>query len=81
MMESAVIYARQSSGSDDYSESVEVQIRNCGNLAKKSNLQVIGIFQDLNVSGKTYPEGWEILAENDLCRVVVLKSDHTTGLR
>ena len=64
-METAVIYARQSSGSDDYSESVEVQIRNCRNLAASSNLNVLAIFQDLNVSGKTYPEGWEVLAQND----------------
>ena len=61
----AVIYARQSSGNDDYSESVENQIANCLALAKKSGLAVIGCFSDLNTSGKTYPEGAENIAAND----------------
>ena len=61
----AIIYARQSSGSDDFSESVENQITNCQNLARKENLTVIGCFSDLNTSGKTYPEGAEKIAEND----------------
>ena len=61
----AIIYARQSSGSDDYSESVENQIANCLSLAKKENLTVIGCFSDLNTSGKTYPEGAESIAEHD----------------
>ena len=64
-MEKAVIYARQSSGSDDYSESVAVQIRNCRHLAEHSKIKVVAVFQDLNVSGKTYPEGWETLAASD----------------
>lgn len=61
----AIIYARQSSGSDDISESVENQIANCKKQAEKENYQVIGIFSDLNTSGKTYPEGAESIAEND----------------
>ena len=61
----AIIYARQSSGSDDYSESVETQIENCRRLAEKKNLSVIGCFSDLNTSGKTYPAGAENVAEND----------------
>ncbi len=61
----AVIYARQSSGSDDYSESVENQIANCLALAKKNGLTVVGCFSDLNTSGKTYPEGAENIAAND----------------
>ena len=65
MMSKAVIYARQSSGSDDYSDSVENQIANCRLLAEKENLQVIGCFSDLNTSGKTYPEGAEAIAGND----------------
>jgi len=65
MMSKAVIYARQSSGSDDYSDSVENQIANCRRLAEKENLQVIGCFSDLNTSGKTYPEGAETIAGND----------------
>ena len=65
MRQRAVIYARQSSGSDDYSESVEVQIFNCRQLANSKHLEVIGIFSDLNISGKTYPAGWETLAGAD----------------
>ena len=61
----AVIYARQSSGADDYSESIERQKENCRKLAEKENLEVIGVFQDLNTSGKTYPAGAEDLAEKD----------------
>ena len=61
----AVIYARQSSGADDFSESVERQIENCKKLAEKENLEIVGIFSDLNTSGKTYPTGAEKIAEND----------------
>ena len=61
----AVIYARQSSGADDYSESVEIQIENCKTLAAKENIRITGIFSDLNTSGKTYPSGAEGIAAND----------------
>lgn len=61
----AVIYARQSSGADDFSASVETQIENCKALAEKEGIEIIGIFSDLNTSGKTYPEGAEKIAEND----------------
>lgn len=61
----ALIYARQSSGADDFSESVENQIENCKKLAEKENLEIVGIFSDLNTSGKTYPCGSENIAEND----------------
>ena len=64
-MMKAVIYARQSSGSDDYSESVENQIENCIRLAAREKLTVIGCYSDLNTSGKTYPEGAEKTAETD----------------
>ena len=65
MKQSAVIYARQSSGSDDYSESVAVQIANCRKLAGEKNLEIVEIISDLNISGKTYPVGWEKLADTD----------------
>ena len=65
MKPKAIIYARQSSGSDDYSESVEVQIANCRQLAVIKQLEVVDIFSDLNISGKTYPAGWEKLAAAD----------------
>ena len=61
----ALIYARQSSGKDDVSESVEAQIQNCKRLAEKENLEIIGIFRDLNTSGETYPIGAESVAELD----------------
>lgn len=64
-MKKAIIYARQSSGKDDFSESVENQIENCKKLAEKENLEIIGIFSDLNTSGKTYPTGAENIAAND----------------
>ena len=47
----ALIYARQSSGKDDFSESVEAQIANCQKLAAKEKLEVIGIYKDLNNDG------------------------------
>jgi len=62
----AVIYARQSSGSDDISESVETQIVNCRALADKEGLTVIGEYSDLNVSGKTYPTGAESVVALDM---------------
>ena len=61
----AVIYARQSSGSDDKSASVEAQIENCRRLAQDRGLEVIGVYSDLNTSGKTYPTGAEHIAAND----------------
>ena len=65
MKQRAVIYARQSSGSDDYSESVEVQISNCRQLAGQRNIEIVEVLSDLNISGKTYPAGWEALATAD----------------
>lgn len=61
----ALIYARQSSGKDDFSESVEAQIANCKKLAAKEKLEVIGIYKDLNSSGETYPVGAEDIARLD----------------
>ena len=61
----ALIYARQSSGKDDFSESVEAQIANCKKLAAKEKLEVIGIYKDLNTSGETYPVGAEEIARLD----------------
>ena len=66
-MKKAVIYTRQSSGDDDYSESVEIQKKNCLALAKQRNIEIIGEYQDLNSSGKLYPTGFEELAAKDVC--------------
>lgn len=62
---SCIIYTRQSSGNSDYSESVARQKENCIALAKKENLEVIGVYSDLNTSGKTYPAGSESIASLD----------------
>lgn len=66
VMNKAVIYCRQSSTADDVSESVELQKEKCSELAQKNNIEVIGIYSDQNISGKTYPEGCEKIAENDI---------------
>ena len=65
-MKKAVVYARQSSGSESVSESIEVQIRNCVSLAEKMKIEVIDVFCDHNVSGKTYPAGFEAVANQDM---------------
>lgn len=61
----AVIYARQSSGKDEQSESIEMQVKKCRELAEKMHLDIIGEFQDSNVSGRLYPVGTEELAAFD----------------
>ena len=61
----AVIYARQSSGNEDISESVEAQVSNCLALAEREDFEVIGIFRDMNCSGELYPEGAEKIAALD----------------
>ena len=58
----AVIYARQSSGDEEQSASVEQQIENCKHLAEQNNISVVGIYQDLNISGKSYPDTTEAIA-------------------
>ena len=65
MKPKAVIYDRQSSGSEDYSESVEVQRDNCRQLALHRDIEILDVLCDLNISGKTYPAGWEVLAAAD----------------
>lgn len=62
----AIIYARQSSGNDEKSVSVETQIINCTNLCNENNLNIKNIFSDLNVSGRTYPKSAADLARKDM---------------
>lgn len=62
----AVIYGRQSAGDNDISESVEIQIERCQEIARKENIEVVGIYRDLNISGKTYPEGAEDIVKLDI---------------
>lgn len=61
-----LIYARQSSGKEEKSESIEAQIHNCKMLAEAQKIDVIGVFSDFNVSGKTYPKGAEDVAKMDV---------------
>lgn len=73
----AIIYARQSSGKDDLSESIEVQIANCERLAKDMKVEIIDIQKDLNSSGKLYPSGYDTLAKMDYAFQTWLKSVST----
>ncbi len=76
-MPKAVIYARQSSGAEDYSDSVEQQIENCKRLAEKENLEIVGIYKDLRSSGETYPVGAEETAWIDQAYVKWLNTQST----
>ena len=61
----SIIYARQSSGKEDGSESIETQIQNCQRYCSEHNYEVIAVFQDANTSGRTYPADAEMLAKQD----------------
>lgn len=61
----AVIYARQSSGAKDESESVETQLANCKDYCKAYGLKIRGVFKDCNTSGHTYPLCFQQKAESD----------------
>jgi hypothetical protein len=54
-MKKALIYARQSAGDEEESASIEAQIEACKSYAAKG-YQVVGIYSDANISGKTYPD-------------------------
>ena len=56
----AIIYARQSSGDEEQSLSVDIQIENCQKLAQERGITVVGIYKDLNISGKFYPDMPEV---------------------
>lgn len=51
----AVIYARQSFGSEVQSISIENQIENCKRCAEQNGYQVVGIYADKNTSSELYP--------------------------
>lgn len=61
----AVCYARQSGGDSDESLSVDTQIEKCCEVCAKNGWEVVGVFSDLNTSGRTYPTGAEEIAKND----------------
>lgn len=61
----AVIYARQSSGDEEESASIENQLEKCREYAKKNDIEVVAEYADENTSGRTYPLGSEAFAEHD----------------
>lgn len=64
--ESCIIYARQSSGKEEESESIEMQLRKCNELARKMGLDIVDEFFDANSSGRLYPTGAEDIAKQDI---------------
>ena len=54
-MTRCLIYARQSSGDDEQSESVNLQLARLKALAASRGWEVAGEFTDLDISGKCYP--------------------------
>ena len=82
----AIIYARQSSGKEENSESISFQIDKCRELALRHNLEVIGEYHDANTSGRLYPDGCEdYLALDDAlrewCSKNTLEKKSRPGLR
>ena len=62
----AVIYARQSSGKEEESESITMQLHCCQELAMKHNLEIVAEFSDANCSGRLYPDGAEGIIALDI---------------
>ena len=62
----AVIYARQSSGKEEESESIALQLERCRALAKEQDLEILGEFYDANSSGRLYPEGADAIMALDI---------------
>ena len=62
----AVIYARQSSGKEEESESIALQLERCHALAKEQNLEILGEFYDANSSGRLYPAGADAIMDLDI---------------
>ena len=62
----AFIYARQSSGGDDESLSIDVQVGNCRQYAEKQGINTVEVFCDYNTSGRCFPVGAENIAEKDV---------------
>lgn len=60
-----MIYARQSSGKEEESESIEMQKSKCLELAKARGMKVIGVYEDANSSGRLYPAGYEYMCDSD----------------
>ena len=52
-MNKAVIYARYSAGSGQNDQSIEGQVRECKSFIKKNKLQLVGIYADRHITGRT----------------------------
>lgn len=55
-IKTALVYARQSSGDEEESQSIEAQIEACKQYALSKGYEIKGTFFDANISGKTYPD-------------------------
>ena len=62
----AVIYARQSSGKEEESESIALQLERCHALAREQDMEILGEFYDANSSGRLYPEGADAVMALDI---------------
>lgn len=76
----AVIYARYSAGPRQTDQSIEGQVRDCRAYCEQHDLEVIEIYADRHISGKTdeRPEFQRLIAEskkNKFDAVVVWKTD------
>lgn len=52
-MKKAVIYARFSHGGNQTYQSIEGQLTSCRKFAKENNLQIVQVYEDASISGKT----------------------------
>ena len=55
-MTRCVLYGRQSSGDDERSESVDLQLARLKAMANERGWTIAGEYSDLDISGKTYPD-------------------------
>lgn len=76
---SVYIYSRQSSGNSEQSTSIDQQVENCKQLAKKEGWEVNKVFKDYNTSGRLYWIGAEQLASIDITYQNWLKETKKTG--
>ena len=88
-MKSAVIYARQSFTQEEQSTSIEVQLEACREWCRKQGVEVVGEYEDANVSSENYPDcesgreacridaGWQSWKRQQLTKG---RSDYKQGL-
>ena len=60
------LYGRQSSGDDEKSESVDLQLARLKALAASRGWDVAGEYSDLDISGKCYPDTTDAVAMSRL---------------